>query len=77
LNQHPAAAGFFVAPPLCLRSKKPLPTVNFVTYRVKEQSMPNNNVNDLITEQEMAFAHLLFSGTMTDRQAAEAVGLKP
>jgi hypothetical protein len=39
--------------------------------------MSENNVNDLITDQEIAFAHLLFSGTMTDRQAAEAVGLNP
>jgi hypothetical protein len=27
-----------------------------------------------ITDQEMAFAHLVLSGTMNDRQAAEAVG---
>jgi hypothetical protein len=39
--------------------------------------MPKNKVNDLITDQEMAFAHLVLSGTMTDRQAAEAAGLKP
>ena len=37
--------------------------------------MPDNN--DPITEQETAFAHLILSGTMTDRQAAEAVGLNP
>jgi hypothetical protein len=35
--------------------------------------MPNN----LITDQEIAFVHLGLSGTMTDRQAAEAVGLNP
>jgi hypothetical protein len=39
--------------------------------------MPKNKVTDLITTQEMAFAHLIMSGTMTDRQAAEAVGLNP
>ena len=37
--------------------------------------MPKNKVNDLITDQEMAFARLVLSGAMTDRQAAEAVGL--
>src|SRR5271165_2715534 len=42
-----------------------------------EPTMPKNNVDDLITDQEMAFARLLLSGTMTDRQAAEAVGLNP
>ena len=39
--------------------------------------MPKNKVNDLITDQEMAFARLVLSGGMTDRQAAEAVGLNP
>ena len=39
--------------------------------------MPENNVDDLITDQEMAFGRLIRSGTMTDRQAAEAVGLDP
>jgi hypothetical protein len=39
--------------------------------------MPKNKVTDPITDQEMAFAHLILSGTMTDRQAAEAVGLNP
>jgi hypothetical protein len=39
--------------------------------------MPKNQVNDLITDQEIAFAHLVLSGTMTDRRAAEAVGLNP
>ncbi len=39
--------------------------------------MPKNNVSDLITDQEIAFARLILSGTMTDRQAAEAVGLNP
>jgi hypothetical protein len=39
--------------------------------------MPKNPVTDLITDQEMAFAHLILSGTMTDRRAAEAVGLNP
>jgi hypothetical protein len=39
--------------------------------------MPKNQVNDLITDQEIAFARLLLAGTMTDRQAAEEAGLNP
>jgi hypothetical protein len=39
--------------------------------------MPKNQVSDLITDQEINFAHLVLSGTMTDRHAAEAVGLNP
>ncbi len=39
--------------------------------------MPKNNVTDPITDQEMAFAHLVLSGTMNDRRAAEIVGLSP
>ncbi len=39
--------------------------------------MPKNNVSDPITDQEIAFARLVLSGTMTDRRAAEAVGLNP
>jgi hypothetical protein len=39
--------------------------------------MPKNPVSDPITDQEMAFAHLVLSGTMNDRRAAEAVGLNP
>jgi hypothetical protein len=39
--------------------------------------MPKNKVNDLITDQEMAFARQVLSGGVTDRQAAEAVGLNP
>jgi hypothetical protein len=39
--------------------------------------MPKNIVTDPITDQEMAFAHLVLSGTMNDRQAAEAAGLNP
>jgi hypothetical protein len=34
-------------------------------------------VTDPITDQEMAFAHLVLSGIMNDRRAAEAVGLHP
>jgi hypothetical protein len=37
--------------------------------------MPKSQVSDLITDQEITFAHLVLSGTMTDRQAAEAAGL--
>ena len=39
--------------------------------------MPKNQASDLITDQEITFAHLVLSGTMTDRQAAEAAGLNP
>jgi hypothetical protein len=39
--------------------------------------MPKNTVNDPITDQEIAFAHLVLSGTMDDRRAAEAIGLNP
>jgi hypothetical protein len=39
--------------------------------------MPKNTVSDLITDQEMAFARLVLTGTMTDHQAAEAAGLNP
>lgn len=39
--------------------------------------MPKNTVTDPITDQEIAFAHLVLSGTMNDRRAAEAVGLNP
>jgi hypothetical protein len=39
--------------------------------------MPKNKVSDLITDQEIAFARLVLSGTMTDRDAAQAVGLNP
>jgi hypothetical protein len=39
--------------------------------------MPKNTVSDPITDQEMAFAHLVLIGTMNDRRAAEAVGLNP
>ena len=39
--------------------------------------MPKNTVTDPITDQEIAFAHLVLSGTMTDCAAAEAAGLNP
>ncbi len=39
--------------------------------------MAKNEVSDPITDQEIAFARLVLSGTTTDRQAAEAVGLNP
>jgi hypothetical protein len=39
--------------------------------------MPKNTVSDPITDQEIAFAHLILSGTMNDRSAAEAAGLNP
>jgi hypothetical protein len=39
--------------------------------------MPKNEMTDPITDQEIAFAHLVLSGIMTDNRAAEAVGLNP
>jgi hypothetical protein len=39
--------------------------------------MPKNKVSDPITDQEIAFARIVQSGTMTDRHAAEAVGINP
>jgi hypothetical protein len=39
--------------------------------------MPKNTATDRITDQEIAFAHLVLSGTMDDRRAAAAVGLHP
>jgi hypothetical protein len=39
--------------------------------------MPKNTVSDPITDQEITFAHLIMSGTMNDRRAAEAAGLNP
>ena len=39
--------------------------------------MPKNKVSDLISDQEISFARLVLSGTMTDRRAAEVVGLNP
>src|ERR1700683_1204182 len=39
--------------------------------------MPKNKVSAPITDQEIACAHLVLCGTMTDRAAAEAVGLNP
>jgi hypothetical protein len=39
--------------------------------------MPKNTMTDPITDQEIAFARLILSGTMNDRRAAEAVGLNP
>jgi hypothetical protein len=39
--------------------------------------MPKSKVIDPVTDQEMAFARLVLSGAMTDRHAAEAVGLNP
>ena len=39
--------------------------------------MPKNKVTDPIPDQEITFARLVATGTMTDRQAAEAAGLNP
>jgi hypothetical protein len=39
--------------------------------------MPKGPVQTPITDQEVAFAHLVLAGTMTDRTAAKAVGIDP
>jgi hypothetical protein len=39
--------------------------------------MTKNEDNNLITDQEIAFVHLIVSGNMTDQRAAAAVGLNP
>src|ERR1700678_3679959 len=39
--------------------------------------MPKGPVETPITDQEIAFALLLLRGTLTDREAAEAVGISP
>jgi hypothetical protein len=48
-----------------------------VSLKLQEPLMPKNNVSDPITDQEIAFARLVLAGGMTDRHAAEAVGLNP
>src|SRR5271154_1313845 len=55
------------------------PNRNSIEHPTEERGlpMPKNPVTDPITDQEMAFAHLILSGTMNDRRAAEAVGLNP
>ena len=47
------------------------------SLKFPEPPMPKNKVSDPITDQEIAFARLVLSGAMTDRRAAEAVGLNP
>ena len=39
--------------------------------------MPKGPVETPITDQEIAFAHLILAGKLTDREAAEAVGISP
>jgi hypothetical protein len=39
--------------------------------------MPKGPVETPITDQEMRFAHLILEGKLTDREAAEAVGISP
>ena len=39
--------------------------------------MPKGPVETPITDQEIAFAHLFLAGKLTDRDAAEAVGISP
>ena len=45
--------------------------------QIPRSHLPKNKVSDPITDQEIAFARLVLSGAMTDRHAAEAVGLSP
>jgi hypothetical protein len=39
--------------------------------------MPKGPVETPITDQEIEFAHLILEGKLTDREAAEAVGISP
>ncbi len=39
--------------------------------------MPKGPVQTPITDQEIAFAHCVLAGTMTDQEAAKAVGIDP
>src|SRR5665213_1056898 len=39
--------------------------------------MPQGPVQTPITDQEIAFAHLVLAGTMTDKAAAKVVGIDP
>jgi hypothetical protein len=39
--------------------------------------MPKGPVETPITDDELAFAHLVMSGKMTDREAAEKAGIDP
>jgi len=39
--------------------------------------MPKGKVDVPITDQEIRFAHLILTGKLTDRKAAEAVGISP
>jgi hypothetical protein len=39
--------------------------------------MPKRPVQTPITDQEIGFAHLVLTGTMTDKAAAKAVGIDP
>src|ERR1700735_1396900 len=67
-------------PPLSLAGSKQTPTTPLPQSPANQgtrRPMPKNKVSDPITDQEIAFAHLVLSGRMTDRQAAEAVGLSP
>src|SRR5579859_3242611 len=84
-NRHgsPAAAP---APPLSQTSSRQIPCK---LHQTEERGLPMPKkpacpvpcgvppVSDLITDKEIAFAHLVLSGTMTDRRAAETAGLNP
>jgi hypothetical protein len=74
LNQHPAAAGFFIALPA---QGELFPCAQPINFSINGAAVPKNKVTDPITDQEITFARLVLSGTMTDRQAAEAAGLNP
>jgi hypothetical protein len=65
----------FYCAPLSLRTGKPLPTLNFTNKR-SHQCLRTTSATP-ITDQEIVFARLGLSGSMTDRRAAEAAGLHP
>jgi hypothetical protein len=77
MKQHPATRRDFLRTAVSSRTALETSVPNPYFNNFKEPSMPKNKVNGLITDQEMAFARLVLSGTMTDRDAAEAAGLNP
>ena len=63
--------------PSCHEEKHRSNPPNLQQTEERDYLCPKIPVTDPITDQEMAFAHLIMSGTMNDRRAAEAVGLNP
>jgi hypothetical protein len=66
--QHPAAVVFFIAHRYPRAWKTSTDTQLPQLTEKTEPSMPKNNVTDPITDQEIAFARLVLSGTMSRDQ---------